>query len=71
MFCNCRYKDGERMSAEDEKVIIDKLLAHHPHAEDKIGCGLDSIMVRRSCCSSFSLIVDSNQPYTVDCGIIM
>ncbi|CAA2982245.1 DCL, chloroplastic [Olea europaea subsp. europaea] len=42
-----RYIDGERLSAEDEKVVVDKLLAHHPHSEDKIGCGLDSIMVDR------------------------
>lgn len=47
MFCNRRYQDGERLSEQDEKVIIDKLLSYHPHAEDKIGCGLDSIMVRR------------------------
>lgn len=37
--------DGERLVPEDEKAVIDKLLAHHPRSEDKIGCGLDSIMV--------------------------
>jgi hypothetical protein len=37
--------DGERLTAKDEKVVVEKLLAHHPHSEDKIGCGLDSIMV--------------------------
>lgn len=37
--------DGERLTHEDEKVVVDKLLVHHPHSEDKIGCGLDSIMV--------------------------
>nr|WRI20319.1 hypothetical protein [Fagopyrum tataricum] len=42
-----RYRDGERLSAEDEKAVLDKLLAYHPHAVDKIGCGLDSIMVDR------------------------
>ncbi|KAL2458993.1 hypothetical protein Fot_55279 [Forsythia ovata] len=42
-----RYIDGERLSAEDEKVVVDKLLAHHPHSEAKIGSGLDSIMVDR------------------------
>ncbi|CAL9750717.1 unnamed protein product [Musa acuminata subsp. burmannicoides] len=41
----CRYGDGERLSAEDEKEVIEKLLTYHPHSEDKIGCGLDSIMV--------------------------
>ncbi|KAL0314917.1 UNVERIFIED_CONTAM: protein DCL, chloroplastic [Sesamum angustifolium] len=42
-----RYMDGERLTPEDEKAVLDKLLAHHPHSEDKIGCGLDSIMVDR------------------------
>ncbi|KAI3465314.1 hypothetical protein Pfo_021977 [Paulownia fortunei] len=42
-----RYMDGERLTPEDEKAVVDKLLAHHPHSEDKIGCGLDSIMVDR------------------------
>ncbi|GFP84527.1 protein dcl chloroplastic [Phtheirospermum japonicum] len=40
-----RYMDGERLTPDDEKAVVDKLLAHHPHSEDKIGCGLDSIMV--------------------------
>ncbi|KAF7830592.1 protein DCL, chloroplastic [Senna tora] len=42
-----RYMDGERLSDEDEKIVVEKLLAHHPHSEDKIGCGLESIMVDR------------------------
>ncbi|KAA8537791.1 hypothetical protein F0562_027629 [Nyssa sinensis] len=42
-----RYMDGERLTAEDEKAVLEKLLAYHPHSEDKIGCGLDSIMVDR------------------------
>ncbi|KAL6995447.1 hypothetical protein U1Q18_005584 [Sarracenia purpurea var. burkii] len=42
-----RYMDGERLAAEDEKAVVEKLLAYHPHSEDKIGCGLDSIMVDR------------------------
>ncbi|XP_008813811.2 protein DCL homolog, chloroplastic [Phoenix dactylifera] len=42
-----RYRDGERLDAEDEKAIVEKLLPYHPHSEDKIGCGLDSIMVDR------------------------
>ncbi|KAJ8492809.1 hypothetical protein OPV22_014530 [Ensete ventricosum] len=41
-----RYMNGERLSAEDEKEVIEKLLAYHPHSEDKIGCGLDSIMLK-------------------------
>ncbi|GAB2222452.1 hypothetical protein Droror1_Dr00013673 [Drosera rotundifolia] len=42
-----RYMDGERLNAEDEKIVVAKLLAYHPNSEDKIGCGLDSIMVDR------------------------
>ncbi|KAM3710329.1 hypothetical protein ACJW31_01G021200 [Castanea mollissima] len=42
-----RYLDGERLTAEDEKAVVEKLLAYHPHSEDKVGCGLDSIMVDR------------------------
>ncbi|GAV69420.1 DUF3223 domain-containing protein [Cephalotus follicularis] len=42
-----RYMDGECLTDEDERAVVEKLLAHHPHSEDKIGCGLDSIMVDR------------------------
>ncbi|XP_030466588.1 protein DCL homolog, chloroplastic isoform X1 [Syzygium oleosum] len=42
-----RYLDGQRLTAEDEKAVIRRLLMYHPHAEDKIGCGLDYIMVER------------------------
>lgn len=42
-----RYMDGARLTPKDQKAVIDKLLAHHPHSDDKIGCGLDSIMVDR------------------------
>eukprot|EP00262_Sarcandra_glabra_P010338 TRINITY_DN2550_c0_g1_i1.p1 TRINITY_DN2550_c0_g1~~TRINITY_DN2550_c0_g1_i1.p1 ORF type:complete len:200 (+),score=21.54 TRINITY_DN2550_c0_g1_i1:123-722(+) len=42
-----RYVDGERLTDEDEKFVVEKLLVYHPHSEDKIGCGLDSIMVDR------------------------
>ncbi|OMO78862.1 Copper amine oxidase, N2/N3-terminal [Corchorus capsularis] len=43
-----RYLDGERLTVADEKVVLEKLLSHHPHSEDKIGCGLDFIMVSPS-----------------------
>ncbi|KAM7278640.1 hypothetical protein ACFE04_005774 [Oxalis oulophora] len=39
-----RYSDGECLRAEDEKAVVEKLLAYHPHCDDKIGVGLDSIM---------------------------
>lgn len=42
-----RYMDGERLTADDERAVVEKLLAYHPHSEDKIGCGLDAIMVDR------------------------
>lgn len=41
-----RYMDGQRLMPDDEKAVMQRLLAYHPHCEDKIGCGLDSIMVR-------------------------
>ncbi|XVE55832.1 hypothetical protein DITRI_Ditri03aG0189100 [Diplodiscus trichospermus] len=42
-----RYMDGERLTVADEEAVVEKLLSHHTHSEDKIGCGLDSIMVDR------------------------
>ncbi|KAK5840145.1 hypothetical protein PVK06_009026 [Gossypium arboreum] len=30
-----------------EEAVVEMLLRYHPHSEDKIGCGLDSIMVDR------------------------
>ncbi|KAL5206007.1 hypothetical protein ABZP36_034216 [Zizania latifolia] len=42
-----RYGDGEFLSSDDEKIVVEKLLAYHPRSNDKIGCGLDAIMVDR------------------------
>ncbi|XP_054791964.1 protein DCL homolog, chloroplastic-like [Prosopis cineraria] len=42
-----RYMDGERLTVGDEKAVVDKLLAYHPRFQDKVGCGLQSIMVDR------------------------
>ncbi|CAO2817794.1 unnamed protein product [Amaranthus hypochondriacus] len=42
-----RYMDGERLAPDEEKIVIERLLAYHPHSVDKIGCGLYSIMVDR------------------------
>ncbi|XP_010540381.1 PREDICTED: protein DCL, chloroplastic-like [Tarenaya hassleriana] len=42
-----RYEDGERLTYDNENFVVEKLLAFHPHSEDKIGCGLDFIMVDR------------------------
>ncbi|XP_062198420.1 protein DCL, chloroplastic-like isoform X2 [Phragmites australis] len=41
-----RYGDGGFLSPNDEKVVVEKLLSHHPRSEDKIGCGLDAIMAQ-------------------------
>ncbi|RZB91317.1 Chromatin structure-remodeling complex protein SYD [Glycine soja] len=43
------------VSEEDEKAIAEKLVAYHPHSEDKIGCGLESIMVSFASSSSVSV----------------
>lgn len=43
---NSRYMDGEHLKPEDMKAVVEKLLVYHPHADDKVGCGLDSIMVK-------------------------
>ncbi|XP_027942396.1 protein DCL homolog, chloroplastic [Vigna unguiculata] len=42
-----RYVDGARLNMEDEKAVVEKLLVYHPQSEDKVGCGLESIMVDR------------------------
>jgi len=40
-----RYRNDGFLSPDDEKVVTEKLLSHHLRAEEKIGCGLDGIMV--------------------------
>lgn len=52
--------DGERLKPEDEKAVVEKLLRYHPRAEDKIGCGLDSIMVMTKDAIYLVLVVFSN-----------
>ncbi|XP_052202738.1 protein DCL homolog, chloroplastic [Diospyros lotus] len=42
-----RYMDGARLTGEDERAVVENLLAYHPHSEDKIGCGIHSIIVDR------------------------
>ncbi|KAB2620192.1 protein DCL [Pyrus ussuriensis x Pyrus communis] len=54
----CKWKDKEReilndiklvqLTEEDEKIVVERLLAHHPHSEDKIGSGINSIMLNDS-----------------------
>ncbi|GLT80582.1 hypothetical protein SLA2020_520150 [Shorea laevis] len=40
-----KYASGDRLIAEDEKIIVDRLLPYHPQFEKKIGCGIDYITV--------------------------
>lgn len=42
-----RYKDGDKLTPKDENKVVEKLLQYHPHSQDKIGCGVDAIMVGR------------------------
>lgn len=39
------YTSGERLTAEHETIIIEKLLPYHPELEEKIGSGVDFITV--------------------------
>ncbi|KAK8459463.1 hypothetical protein SEVIR_2G148800v4 [Setaria viridis] len=40
-----RYENGGFLSPTEEKVVVEKVLSHHPCVDEKIGCGLDGIMV--------------------------
>lgn len=40
-----KYRSGERLSAEHQKSIMERLLPYHPEYEKKIGCGIDYITV--------------------------
>lgn len=40
-----KYENGDRLSLEHEKFVLEKLLAYHPECEKKIGCGIDYITV--------------------------
>ncbi|CBI19514.3 unnamed protein product, partial [Vitis vinifera] len=45
-----KYENGDRLSLEHEKFVLEKLLAYHPECEKKIGCGIDYITVTPACC---------------------
>ncbi|KEH35755.1 DCL protein [Medicago truncatula] len=51
-----KYMDGGTLTLEDEKTVVEKLLAYHPHSEDKIGCGLESIMVSTYSISAYYIL---------------
>ncbi|KAL5752962.1 hypothetical protein ACOSQ2_023469 [Xanthoceras sorbifolium] len=40
-----KYKNGERLSPDHEKIIAERLLPFHPKYEKKIGCGIDHVVV--------------------------
>uniref|UniRef100_A0A7N0VJS2 DCL protein n=1 Tax=Kalanchoe fedtschenkoi TaxID=63787 RepID=A0A7N0VJS2_KALFE len=40
-----KYKSGDRLSPENEKTILERLLPYHPEYEKKIGCGIDYLTV--------------------------
>lgn len=40
-----RYENGDRLSPEHEKTILERLLPYHPQFEKKMGCGIDFITV--------------------------
>uniref|UniRef100_J3LHE9 Protein DCL, chloroplastic n=1 Tax=Oryza brachyantha TaxID=4533 RepID=J3LHE9_ORYBR len=42
---SAKYENGDRLSPEHEKAILERLLPYHPQYEKKIGCGIDYITV--------------------------
>uniref|UniRef100_A0A0E0CRW8 Protein DCL, chloroplastic n=1 Tax=Oryza meridionalis TaxID=40149 RepID=A0A0E0CRW8_9ORYZ len=45
MPCGLWYENGDRLSPEHEKAILERLLPYHPQYEKKIGCGIDYLTV--------------------------
>ncbi|XP_010538119.1 PREDICTED: protein DCL, chloroplastic isoform X2 [Tarenaya hassleriana] len=42
-----KYGNGDRLSPGHERTVVERLLPYHPEYEDKIGPGIDYIMVGR------------------------
>ncbi|KAF0931309.1 hypothetical protein E2562_002648 [Oryza meyeriana var. granulata] len=40
------YENGDRLSPEHERAILERLLPYHPQYEKKIGSGIDYITVQ-------------------------
>lgn len=40
-----RYHVGERVQGDVEKMLLEKVLVHHPQQAEKIGCGVDYFKV--------------------------
>ncbi|KAI3709956.1 hypothetical protein L2E82_39726 [Cichorium intybus] len=41
------YNDGDPLSAEDQKYILDNVFNHHPDKAQKMGAGVDYVMVTK------------------------
>ncbi|KAG8654767.1 hypothetical protein MANES_05G174300v8 [Manihot esculenta] len=44
-----KYENGDRLSPEHERTIVERLLPYHPECTKKIGCGIDYITVGLIC----------------------
>lgn len=42
------YKDGDRLSLEDQKFVLENIFEYHPNKASKISDSLDFLMVRES-----------------------
>ncbi|KAL5583506.1 hypothetical protein UlMin_015948 [Ulmus minor] len=40
-----KYKNGEKLTPQHDKIILERLLPYHPEYETKIGYGVQSVMV--------------------------
>lgn len=40
-----RYGSGDRLTPEHEKIVMERLLPHHPEYESKVGSGVDFITI--------------------------
>ncbi|XP_021651780.2 protein DCL homolog, chloroplastic isoform X2 [Hevea brasiliensis] len=38
-----KYENGDRLSPEHERTVVERLLPYHPECKKKIGCGIDYI----------------------------
>lgn len=55
-----QYENGDRLSPEHEKTIVEKLLPFHPESQKKIGCGIDYITVYLSLSLTNSMCINQS-----------
>ncbi|MCO5597716.1 hypothetical protein L7F22_051797 [Adiantum nelumboides] len=53
------YQRGDRLNSDDERFVLENILAHHAEKEAKLGCGLDYLMI------------DSHADHQVNCFWVM